>query len=80
MNSITGILTTVPFLYTPKVNAAEHFVIYVISSCIPKTLKFLEIRETTQNYQILTKVCDAIDKNQWKFYKNNIHLKPYNIL
>ena len=42
--------------------------------------KFREIREVTQNDEILTKVCDAINNNRWRFYKNDIHMKPYYVL
>ena len=29
---------------------------------------------------ILTKVGDAINNNRWRFYKNDIHMKPYYVL
>ena len=69
-----------PFFDTPKVNEAEHFVNYVVLNSIPKTLKFHEIREAIQNDQILAKVCDAVNNNRWRFYKNDIHMKPYDVL
>ena len=43
-------------------------------------MKFQEIREATQNDQILIKVCDAINNNRWRFYKNDINIKPYYVL
>ena len=43
-------------------------------------MTFHEIREATQNDQILAKVCDAINNNRWRFYKNDIHIKPYYVL
>ena len=43
-------------------------------------MKFHEIREATQNYQILTKVFDAMNNNRFRFYKNDIRMKPYQIL
>ena len=63
MNNIADILSRKPFFDTSKVNGAKHFVNYVISNSIPKTLKFHEIRETTQSDQIQTKVRDAINNN-----------------
>lgn len=35
------------FFVTPNLNKADHFDNYVISSSVPKTLKFHEIREVT---------------------------------
>ena len=43
-------------------------------------MKCHEVREATQNDEILTMVCDAINNNRWKFYKNDIHMKPYYVL
>ena len=43
-------------------------------------MKFHEIREATQNDQTLAKVCDAINNNRWRFYKNDIQMKPYYVL
>ena len=43
-------------------------------------MTFHEIREATQNDQILAKVCDAITNNRWRSYKNDIHIKPYYVL
>ena len=80
MNNIADILSRKPLFDTPKVNEGVHFVNYVVSNSIPKTLKFHEVRETTQNDEILTMVCDAINNNRWKFYKNDIHMKPYYVL
>ena len=80
LNNIANILSRKPFFDTPKVNEAEHFVNYVVSNSISKTLTFHEIREATQNDQILAKVCHSINNNQWRFYKNDIHMKPYYIL
>ena len=48
MNNIPDILSRESFFGTPKVNEAEHFVNYVVSNSIRKTLKFHEIQETTQ--------------------------------
>ena len=62
MNNI-AILSRKPFFDTPRVNAAEHFVNYVVSNSVPKALKFHEIREATQNNQILIKICGAINNN-----------------
>ena len=67
LTNIADILSRKPFFDTPKVNEAEHFVNYVVSNSIPKTLTFHEIREATQNDQILAKVCDAINNNRWRF-------------
>ena len=39
MNNIADILSRKPFFDTPKVNEAEYFVNYVVSSTIPKNLK-----------------------------------------
>ena len=61
LNNIGDILSRKPFFDTAKVNEAEYFVNYVAS--IPKTLTFHEIRQATQNDQILSKVCDAINNN-----------------
>ena len=47
LNNIADILSRKPFFDTPKVNEAEHFVNYVVSNSIPKTLTFHEIREAT---------------------------------
>ena len=80
LNNIANILPRKPFFDTPKVNEAEHFVNYVVSNSISKTLTFHEIREATQNGQILAKVCHSINNNRWRFYKNDIHMKPYYIL
>ena len=63
LNNIADILSRKPFFDTPKVNKAEHFVNYVVSNLIPKTLTFHEIQEATQNDQILAKVCHAINNN-----------------
>ena len=54
--------------------------IMLLQTLFPKTLKFHEIREATQNDQIFTKVCDAAINNRWRFYKNNIHMKCYYVL
>ena len=43
LNNIADILSRKPFFDTPKVNKAEHFVNYVVSNLIPKTLTFHEI-------------------------------------
>ena len=43
-------------------------------------MTFHEIREATQNDQILAKVCDVITNNRWRSYKNDIHIKPYYVL
>ena len=80
LNNIADILSRKPFFDPPNINEGEHFVSYVVSKSIPKTLTFHEIREATQNDQILAKVCDAINNNQWRFYKNDIHMKPYYVL
>ena len=80
MNNIADILSRKPIFDTPKVSEAEHFVNYVVPNSIPKTLQFHEIRETTQNNQILTKVCNATINNRWRFYKNNMRMKPYHVL
>ena len=64
MNNIADILSRKPFFQTPKVNEAEHFVNYVVSTSISKTLKFHEIPDATRNDQILTKLCDAIINNR----------------
>ena len=61
INNAADILTKIPLFKAPGVTEAEHFVNYVLSNSIPKTLKLHEIREATQNDQIYTKVCDAID-------------------
>ena len=61
LNNIADILSRRPFFVTLKLNEAEHFVNYVVSKSIRKTLTFHEIREATQNDQILVKVCDAIN-------------------
>ena len=74
LTNIADILSRKPFFDTPKVNEAEHFVNYVVSNSISKTLTFHEIREATQNDQILAKVCDVINSNRWRFYKNDIHI------
>ena len=65
MNNIADILSRKPFFDTPKVHKAEHFLNYVVSNSIPKTLKL---------------VCDVMNNNRWRFYKNNIHMKPYYVL
>ena len=80
LNNIADILSGKPFFDTPTVNEAEHFVNYVVSNSMPKTLTFHEIREATQNNHILGKVCDAINNNRWRFYENDIHVKPYYVL
>ena len=80
LNNIADILSRKPFFDIPKVNETEHFVNYVVSNSTPKTLTYHEIREATQNEQILAKVCDAINNNRWKFYKNDIHVKQYYVL
>ena len=77
MNNIADILSRKQFFDTLKVSEVEHFVNYVVSNSIPKTLQFHETRETTQNNQILTKVCNAIINNRWRFYKNNMRMIPY---
>ena len=69
MNNIADILSRKLFFGTPKVNEAEHFVNNVVSNSVPKTLKFHEIREATQNDEILLKVCDTINNNRWSFIK-----------
>ena len=76
LNNIADILSRKPFFDPPNINEAAHFVSYVVSKSIPKTMTFHKIREATQNDQILAKVCDTINNNQWRFYKNDIHLKP----
>ena len=43
-------------------------------------MKLHEIREATQNDEVLTKVCDAITNNWWRFYKSDIHMKGYDVL
>ena len=65
MKNIADILSRKPSFDTPKVNEAEHFVNYVVSNSLPTTLKL---------------VCDVINNNRWRFYKNNIHMKPYYVL
>ena len=80
MNNIAYISLRKPFFDTPKVNGAEHFVNYVVSIFVPKNLKFYQIREATQNDKILTKVCDAISNNRWRFYNKDIHITPYYVL
>ena len=47
LTNIADILSRKPFFDTPKVNETEHFVNYVVSNSIPKTLTFYEIREGT---------------------------------
>ena len=47
LNNIADILSRRPFFDTLKVNEAEHFVNYVVSKSIPKTLTFHEIRDAT---------------------------------
>ena len=69
MNNIADVLSRILFFGTPKVNEAEHFVNNVVSNSIPKTLKFHEIREASQNDEILIKVSDTINNNRWSFIK-----------
>ena len=80
INNAADILTKIPLFKAPGVTEAEHFVNYVLSNSIPKTLKLHEIREATQNDQIYTKVCDAIDNDRSRFCKNDIYMKPYYVL
>ena len=49
MSNIADIISRKPFFDTPKANEVEHFVTYVALNFVPKTLKFHEIREATQN-------------------------------
>ena len=44
MNNIADILSRKPFFDKPKVNEAEHFVNYITSNFITKTLKFHPIQ------------------------------------
>ena len=80
MNNIADILLRKSSFGTPKVNEAEHFINYVVLNSIPKSLKFHEIREAVQNDQILTRICDVIINNWWRFYKDNNHIKSYYVL
>ena len=80
MNNIADILLRKSSFDTPKVNEAGHFINYIVLNSIPKSLKFHEIREAIQNDQILTRICDVIINNRWRFYKNDMHIKSYYVL
>ena len=54
MNNIADVLLRKQFFNTPRVTKAEHFVNFVVSNSVPKTLKFHKSREATQIDVILT--------------------------